>query len=147
MLARNTRPLPDAMSYAAQAKADSMLNTPPVAAIYTCLLMLRWIAVRGMSRIEADNKAKAALLYAEVARNSLFQSPVEQSSRSMMNVVFTMKDPAREGLFLEYCAARNIAGIKGHRSVGGFRASLYNAVSVEDVEALVKAMQDFEKDI
>jgi phosphoserine aminotransferase len=146
MLARIVRPLPDAMSYAAQAKAKSMLNTPPVAAIYISLLVLRWIAARGIDSIEADNRRKASLLYEEIDRNAFFQSPVEKGSRSMMNVVFTMKDAAREKAFLEYCAARDIEGIKGHRSVGGFRASLYNAVSPDDVEALVTAMRDFEND-
>ena len=146
MLARRQRRLPDALSYAAQAKANSMLNTPPVAAIYTCLLVLRWIAARGMATIEADNRRKADMLYAEVERNSLFQLPVERASRSRMNVVFTMKDAAEEQTFLEYCSSRNIAGIKGHRSVGGFRASLYNAVSVDDVAALIAAMRDFEQE-
>ena len=146
MLKSTARRLPDAFSYAAQAKAGSMLNTPPVAAIYTCLLMLRWIAERGMDRIEADNRMKAETLYAEVERNSLFKLPVERASRSGMNVVFTMENAAQEQAFLEYCAGRNIAGIKGHRSVGGFRASLYNAISVEDVAALVAAMQDFEQE-
>jgi phosphoserine aminotransferase len=123
-----------------------MLNTPPVAAIYISLLVLRWIAARGIDSIEADNRRKASLLYEEIDRNAFFQSPVEKGSRSMMNVVFTMKDAAREKAFLEYCAARDIEGIKGHRSVGGFRASLYNAVSPDDVEALVTAMRDFEND-
>lgn len=143
MLQRSAGNLPDALSYAAQAKAASMLNTPPVAAIYTCLLVLRWIIARGMERIEADNRKKAALLYDELMRNELFHSPVAEDSWSMMNVVFKMKDAAQEKAFLEYCAARNIEGIKGHRSVGGFRASLYNAVSIEDVEALVSAMQAY----
>jgi len=147
MLKRSTRRLPDALSYAAQAKASSMLNTPPVAPIYTCLLMLRWIAERGIADIEEENRTKAAMLYAEIERNSLFQSPVAESSRSLMNVVFTMVDASREQAFLGYSAARDIEGIKGHRSVGGFRASLYNAVRLEDVTALVKAMQDFEKEL
>jgi phosphoserine aminotransferase len=146
MLGRKTRSLPDVFSYAAQAKAGSMLNTPPVAAIYTSLLMLRWIAARGIKRIETDNNSKAAALYAEVDRNPLFQLPVESASRSDMNVVFTMKNAAQEQAFLDYCAGQNIAGIKGHRSVGGFRASLYNTVTVEEVSALIAAMQDFEKD-
>lgn len=146
MLQRNARNLPDALSYGAQAAAGSLLNTPPVAAIYTCLLMLRWIAARGIDRIEADNSQKAAMLYKEIGRNSIFQSPVEVASRSLMNVVFTMRDAALETSFLAFCAGRGIEGIKGHRSVGGFRASLYNAVTLEDVAALTAAMQDFEKE-
>jgi phosphoserine aminotransferase len=145
MLSRSARKLPDAMSYAGQVRARSMLNTPPVAAIYTCMLTLRWIAARGIAAIENDNRKKAALVYEEIGRNKLFHSPVDIGSRSMMNVVFTMKDSKLERVFLEYCARRDIEGIKGHRSVGGFRASLYNAVSIEDVEALIQAMQEFEK--
>ena len=145
MLSREARKLPEVFSFAAQAKAGSMLNTPPVAAIYTCLLMLRWMSARGMESIEADNRKKGEMLYGEVDRNPLFQSPVEKGSRSKMNVVFTMKDASVEKTFLDYCASQNIAGIKGHRSVGGFRASLYNAVSVEDTAALVSAMQNFEQ--
>jgi phosphoserine aminotransferase len=144
-LAQQKRELPDALSYAAQAKAASLLNTPPVSAIYTCLLMLRWMAAKGMETIEADNRKKAELLYGEVARNPLFVALVEPAGRSMMNVVFTTKDPGMESAFLKFCAVRDIEGVKGHRSVGGFRASLYNAVSMADVQALVAAMQEFEQ--
>jgi phosphoserine aminotransferase len=144
MLSRTIRQLPDALSYTAQAKASSMLNTPPVFAIYTSLLVLRWIAAQGIESIEATNRQKAALLYEEVARNSLFQCPVVASSRSIMNVIFTGMNKSIEEAFTTFAANRNIEGIKGHRSVGGFRASLYNAVSLSDVSALVTAMQDFE---
>ncbi len=144
MFGRTLRPLPQALSYAAQARAGSLLNTPPVAAIYTCLLMLRWIAARGMDHIAADNATKADMLYGEIERNDLFRCPVETKSRSRMNAVFTMHDPKLEAPFLAFCSERGIEGIKGHRSVGGFRASMYNAVSVEDVAALVGAMKEFE---
>lgn len=145
MLNRSVREVPDAFNYAAQAKAGSMLNTPPVASIYTCMLVLRWIAGRGMDRVEADNRVKARMLYAEIDRNPLFQSPVEPGSRSLMNAVFTMPAPELETAFLDFASKRGIEGIKGHRSVGGFRASMYNAVRVEDVEVLVQAMQQFEQ--
>jgi phosphoserine aminotransferase len=143
MLNRTVRDLPDAFSYKAQAAAGSLLNTPPVAAIYSSMLVLRWIAERGIDRIEADNRAKAAKLYEEVDRNPMFNCPVDNGSRSLMNVIFRMNDTAQEAEFLEFAAGRGIEGIKGHRSVGGFRASLYNAISIQDVEALVGAMQDF----
>ncbi len=146
MLGRTARPLPDAYSYAAQAAAQSLLNTPPVAAIYTCLLVLRWIAARGMQQIEDTNRAKAAMLYAAIDRSAIFRCPVEPGSRSMMNAVFGADKPSVNERFLAFTKARNIEGIKGHRSVGGFRASLYNAVSVEDVAALADAMRDFEKE-
>lgn len=144
MLNRSVRELPDAFNYAAQAKAGSMLNTPPVAAIYSSMLVLRWIAARGIGRIEADNREKARILYAEIDRNPLFQSPVAPASRSLMNAVFTMPDKNHEGAFLNFASEQGIEGIKGHRSVGGFRASMYNAVSIADVQALVHVMQDFE---
>lgn len=146
MLPKRVRPLPDAYNYAAQAAANSLLNTPPVAAIYSCLLMLRWIAARGMERIESDNRVKAFMLYEAIEASSIFHCPVEEGSRSRMNVVFTMKNAEDEKAFLAFAAARNIEGIKGHRSVGGFRASLYNAVSLEDVAALVDAMKEFEQE-
>ena len=145
MLSRSARPLPDALNYAAQAAAKSMLNTPPVAAIYTCLLMLRWIAAQGMAHIEAVNRQKALLLYTAIDERKLFHCPVKADSRSLMNVVFTVADPATEAAFLQFAAARDIEGIKGHRSVGGFRASLYNAVSLADVARLTETMHDFEQ--
>jgi len=145
MLDRTVRKLPDAFSYKAQAAAGSLLNTPPVSAIYTSMLVLRWIAARGMDRIEADNREKAATLYSEIERNPLFDCPVETGSRSLMNAVFTMPVQGQEAAFLKFASERGIEGIKGHRSVGGFRASLYNAVRVEDVAALVTAMRAFEE--
>lgn len=143
MLNRAVRELPEAFSYKAQAAAGSLLNTPPVAAIYTSMLVLRWIAARGIDRIEADNREKARMLYAEIDRNPLFVCQVEPGSRSLMNAVFTMPEREQEAAFLTFASERGIDGIKGHRSVGGFRASLYNAITVEDVSALVDAMQAF----
>lgn len=144
-LMRENQNLPEVLSYSAQAKAGSMLNTPPVPAIYSCLLMLRWTASRGIDAIETENSEKAAFLYRVIDNSELFHSSIEKNSRSRMNVVFKMNDASRETAFLQYCSARNIEGIKGHRSVGGFRVSLYNAISLDDVRALVNAMQDFER--
>lgn len=134
------RALPPVFSYAEQAAANSLLNTAPVAAIYTSLLVLRWIAERGIEKIEADNRAKAALLYDAIDQSPHFYGTVDTNSRSLMNVTFRGKTEAVEKDFLAACKARGIEGIEGHRSVGGFRASLYNAVSLEDVKALVECL-------
>lgn len=143
LLEQQVRPLPDALSYAAQAKANSVLNTPPVAAIYGCLLTLRWLAAQGLEQVEADNRAKAAMLYEAIDASPVFHCDVEPASRSLMNVVFRANNEADEQRFLQFAQERNIEGIKGHRSVGGFRASLYNAVSMEDAAALAKAIRQF----
>ena len=143
MLLRIQRTLPDVFSYAGQAKANSLLNTPPVFAIYVSMLMLRWIKAKGMATIEAENLQKAERLYAAVDASSYFNAPVAKESRSLMNVVFTGKDKRIEQAFSAACKAANIEGIEGHRSVGGFRASLYNAVSLEDVDALVAVINGF----
>jgi phosphoserine aminotransferase len=145
LLESTARPLPDVLSYAGQMRANSLLNTPPVAAIYSCLLMLRWIRERGMDAIEQENRQKASLLYRAIDGSSIFQCPVESESRSLMNVVFTMRRREDEPAFLHYASLQNIEGIKGHRSIGGFRAALYNAVSMADVQALVDAMKSFEQ--
>jgi phosphoserine aminotransferase len=145
MLGRVKRELPPMLSYAAQIKEHSVLNTANVFGIYTSLLMLRWTKARGIEAIEKDNRHKAQLLYAEIERNSLFEPVVKkQADRSIMNVCFTAKNHSDEKAFLELCEQNNITGIKGHRSVGGFRASLYNAVPVEAVQILTGLMKDFE---
>ncbi|MEO6830622.1 MAG: 3-phosphoserine/phosphohydroxythreonine transaminase [Chitinophagaceae bacterium] len=143
MLKRQVRELPGILSYSAQVKANSLLNTPPVSAIYTCLLNLRWIQEQGINSLFEANKKKAEMIYTELDSNPIFQPIVSPESRSMMNVVFRMMDKSHESAFLDFCASRNIEGIAGHRSVGGFRASLYNAVSVDDVAQLVSAMREF----
>ncbi len=132
------------LSYKAHAAAHSVLNTPPVFAVYTSLLVLRWIAGEGLDVLEARNERKAAALYAELERNTLFEPLVGPPHRSRMNAVFRGRDAAVEKAFLPFAAERGIGGIEGHRSVGGFRASLYNAVSEESVQALVGALRDFE---
>lgn len=144
MLQHIRRTIPDALNYAAQVKANSLLNTAPVFAIYTSLLELRWIRARGIAAIEAENREKAALLYAAIGQNPLFLAPVATDSRSKMNVVFRGKDEATEQRFLAQCRAAGIEGIEGHRSVGGFRASLYNAVSLSDVQQLVAQINSFQ---
>ncbi len=145
MAESGARRLPDVMSYAGQIRAGSLLNTPPVAAIYTCLLMLRWTKARGMETIEAENRRKAALLYQTIDQSKLFYCPVEKESRSIMNVIFRTHRQEDEAAFLQYAEQRQIVGIKGHRSVGGFRASLYNAVTIQEVSALCEAINTFEQ--
>jgi len=139
----NSSPILD---YKMHAKNRSVLNTPPVFAIYTSLLTLRWIKKVGLSSLLQQNEKKATTLYNEIDRNTLFEGTVvTKSDRSKMNVCFTMKQAELETQFLQLCTSQNIEGIAGHRSVGGFRASLYNAVSLNDVEKLVSLMQEFEQ--
>jgi phosphoserine aminotransferase len=132
------------MDYRNHIKEGSMLNTPPVFAVYVCMLTLRWLKEKGgVEAIEKLNDAKAALLYGEIDRNPLFKGTVIKEDRSKMNACFVMHDPSLEDKFLAYTKAQGIVGIKGHRSVGGFRASLYNALSIDSVEVLVNAMKEF----
>jgi len=145
MMERIKRDLPPMLNYKTQAANHSILNTSPVFAIYTSLLTLRWTKEKGINIIERDNRKKAAMLYEEIERNSMFGPVVDKKEdRSMMNVCFRAKDEAQEKSFVNFCEKHNITGIKGHRFVGGFRVSLYNAVTVGQVETLIKTMQDFE---
>ncbi len=143
LLRRVREEIPEIHSYAAQTKANSLLNTPPVYAVYVALLMLRWTARHGVESLEAQNCAKAARLYAAIDAHPLFEAPVQPGHRSLMNAVFRLRNPALEKSFLQHCTARGISGIEGHRSVGGFRASLYNAVTPESVEVLAQAIEGF----
>lgn len=141
MLERIVRPLPDALSYKGQAAARSLLNTPPVFAIYTSLLVLRWIAANGIDTIEAENRQKADLLYQAIEAHPAFEPIAEKESRSRMNVVFRGKSAAIEAAFSAACREAGLEGVEGHRSVGSFRASLYNAVTLADVQALVDVLK------
>lgn len=144
ILGRITRPIPAIMDYRVHIRNGSMYNTPPVFAIYTCLLVLRWLKAQGgVQGIEAVNERKAALLYGEIDANPLFRGTVEVEDRSRMNACFVMRDAALEKEFAGFCQEEGLYGIKGHRSVGGFRVSLYNAVAVESVEVMVEAMRHF----
>jgi phosphoserine aminotransferase len=121
-----------------------MYNTPSVFAIFVCMHTLRWIKQIGLSAMETRNKAKADLLYAEIDRNPLFEGTVAKEDRSRMNVNFVLKDNTLEAEFLNFCNNKNLSGLKGHRSVGGLRASLYNALDIESVQVLVDTMKEFE---
>lgn len=147
LLGKVKRKLPTIMDYRNHIREKSMLNTPPVFAVYCCLLTLRWIRSQGgIPEMEKRNKQKATLLYAEIDRNPLFKGSVEIQDRSNMNACFVMQDPTWETTFLNYTKSLGITGIKGHRSVGGFRASLYNALPLKSVEVLTAAMKKFSED-
>lgn len=144
ILGKIKRSIPTIMDYRNHIKDGSMLNTPPVFAVYVCMLTLRWLKEQGgVAAIEKKNIEKAALLYDEIDRNPLFTGTVAKDDRSKMNACFVMNDPALEESFLAYTKAQNIIGIKGHRLVGGFRASLYNALPISSVQVLVDAMKSF----
>ena len=144
ILGKIKRPVPTIMDYRNHIKEGSMLNTPPVFAVYVCMLTLRWLKAQGgVKAIEKINNEKAALLYNEIDTNPLFKGTVAAEDRSKMNVCFVMNDPALEEPFLNFSKENGIVGIKGHRLVGGFRASLYNALPLSSVKVLVETMQTF----
>ena len=148
VLGKVTRPLPTMIDYRTHIDKGSMFNTPPVVPIFTCLQTLRWIKAQGgVAEMERRARERAELLYGEIDRNSLFRGTVtDPADRSYMNVCFVMAEghEALESEFLAFATARGMHGIKGHRSVGGFRASIYNAMPLEGVQALVETMQAFE---
>lgn len=147
LLSAVKRTLPPILHYAAHAEANSVLNTAPVTGIYVSLLMLRWIKERGIEALEIENERKAALLYTEIERNSLFYCPVAETDRSTMNVVFDAFDQQNVKGLIDFCAVHHITGIDGHRKAGGFRASLYNATGIENVVRLVSVMQEYEQSV
>ena len=142
MLHRITREMPAMLDFRAQVKENSILNTANVFGVYVSLLMLRWTKEKGIENIEKENRKKAELLYDALDSSAIFSPHVqEKSHRSMMNVCFTAKTAEIEKSFLALCEQNNITGVKGHRSVGGFRASLYNAVTMGNVARLVELMK------
>ena len=148
LLGKAERKIPTMLNYATHTKEPSLYNTPPVFAIYTCLETLRWIkSLGGVKAIEAMNIAKANLLYDTIDNSKMFIGTVAKESRSLMNICFVMKEQYKdkEDAFMEFAKTKGMIGIKGHRSVGGFRASVYNAMPIESVQTLVDAMQEFEK--
>ncbi|CAN5872849.1 3-phosphoserine/phosphohydroxythreonine transaminase [soil metagenome] len=136
---------PSAFDYKQQAEADSMLNTPPTYAIYIAGLVFNWIKAQGgLVAMEAHNRRKAAVLYDFLDATSFYSSPVAKADRSLMNVPFKLKDAALDAEFLKGAEARGMLQLKGHRVVGGMRASIYNAMPIEGVQALVAYMKEFE---
>lgn len=144
LIGRSGRDLPSMLDFIIHADKDSMFNTPPVFAIYVVNRTLHWLKeLGGVDAMHKLNTFKAKLLYDEIERNPLFKSPVEEEDRSLMNVPFIFADGGDEQHFLNHCAERGLVTLKGHRSVGGFRASIYNAMPKVGVETLISAMQDF----
>jgi phosphoserine aminotransferase len=141
------RPIPTMLNYMTHVEKESMFNTPPVVPIFAALQTLRWYREQGgIAVLQQKNEEKAALLYDEIDRNRLFKGTAALEDRSLMNLCFVMNDEYRdlEAEFNTVASAAGMVGIKGHRSVGGFRASLYNAMSIDSVRALVRTMKDFE---
>lgn len=145
ILGKTDRPIPTMLDYRIHIKKGSMFNTPPVFSVYGCYLTLQWIKKQGLTAIGNQNRLKATLLYDEIDRNSLFTATARPQDRSQMNVTFTINKPDLEKTFLEFAQQNNCVGIKGHRLVGGFRASIYNAMPVEGVKTLVEVMKKFEE--
>ncbi len=144
LLGRARHKIPLMFDYSVHIEKKSALNTPPVYAIYGCYLNLKWIKAQGLAQLETQNKEKARLMYEEIDRNSLFKGITAKEDRSLMNATFTMRRTELEEAFAKEAEANGLVGIKGHRSVGGFRVSMYNAMSVEGVQTLVDFMKDFE---
>ncbi len=146
-LGKVNRKLPAMLKYENHIEAGSMYNTPPVFPVYVSMLTLRWIKKNGgVAGIQKMNEAKAATLYNEIERNTLFYCPNETEDRSNMNICFLLKNKELEKDFLTKCKEAGCIGLEGHRSVGGFRASTYNAMTMEGIQALVAVMQNFEKE-
>ncbi len=148
ILGKVTRQIPTMLDYRTHIENGSMFNTPPVVPIYAARETLRWLKANGgVPAMEKRNKEKAAILYAEIDRNPLFRGTCAVENRSLMNVCFVMSEEYKEleADFLKFAVERGMDGIKGHRSVGGFRASIYNAMPIESVQALIDCMQEFEQ--
>lgn len=147
-LGKVSRTIPTMLDYRTHVEKGSMFNTPPVVPVFCALQNLKWIKANG--GVEAMDKRaneRAKILYDEIDRNKLFRGTVKEEDRSVMNICFVMNDEYKdlENDFLKFATDNGMVGVKGHRSVGGFRASCYNAMTVEGVQALVKTMKDFEK--
>lgn len=147
ILGKVTRPIPTMLDYRTHVSKGSMFNTPPVIPIYCALQTLKWIKAQGgVKEMERRAIERAELLYAEIDRNKMFRGTAREDSRSLMNICFVMADEYKdlEKEFLAFAQEKGMVGIKGHRDVGGFRASCYNAMPLEGVKALVACMQEFE---
>ena len=141
-----TRSIPSMLNYEIQANAGSMFNTPPVFPVYTVLLNLRWILKNGgLKGIGIQNEKKAAMIYDEIDRNPLFEGFANLDDRSAMNATFNLVDDSSAEIFDTIWKNAKISGLKGHRSVGGYRASIYNALSMESIQTLVDCMKEFER--
>ncbi|MDM9631825.1 3-phosphoserine/phosphohydroxythreonine transaminase [Robiginitalea aurantiaca] len=146
ILGRVTRKIPSMLDYTVHIGKESMFNTPPVFAVYTSMLTLEWLQRQGgIAGIAEQNEKKARLLYSEIDLNPLFDGYAKKEDRSDMNATFTLTEPALKDTFDAMWKAAGINGLNGHRSVGGYRASMYNALSMESVGVLVDVMSDLER--
>ena len=147
ILGKVSRPIPTMIDYRTHVSKGSMFNTPPVVPIFCALQTLKWIKAQGgVKEMERRAIERAELLYGEIDRNKIFRGTAQPEDRSLMNICFVMNDEYKdlEAEFLKFATERGMSGIKGHRDVGGFRASCYNAMPIEGVQALVQCMKDFE---
>ena len=148
ILGKNGRDIPTMLDYQKHIEKESMFNTPPVFSVYVSMLTLEWLKHQGgVSEIEKINNEKALMLYNEIDRNPLFEGYANLEDRSVMNATFNLLDKKLEDKFDSLCIENGINGLKGHRSVGGYRASMYNALPLSSVSHLVKLMQKFENKI
>ena len=138
-----SRYIPTMLDYNTHINKGSMFNTPSVFAVYGCLQTLKWIDGQGLEEIENYNNLKADLIYSEIDQNDMFEGTTAIEDRSIMNATFVLKEERLNDAFLNACNEANISGLKGHRSVGGFRASMYNAMRIESVKVLVDVMRNF----
>ncbi len=146
IVGKSGKAIPSMLDYKSHIDGGSMYNTPPVFSIYTAMLNLRWLKSKGgVAEMEKENIAKAKALYAEIDRNTLFKGTCAVEDRSRMNICFVTEDPELEKPFNKYADEAGFEGLKGHRSVGGFRASMYNALPITSVHALIDLMQSFEE--
>ena len=148
ILGKTERNIPTMLDYSVHINKESMFNTPPVFPIYVSMLTLQWLKdLGGVEEIEKINKKKAQILYNEIDRNSMFEGFAHNDDRSTMNVTFNIINESLQEQFDSLCNSNGINGLKGHRSVGGYRASIYNALPISSVEHLINLMQKFEKKI
>ena len=148
ILGKVERAIPSMLDYRIHIKEGSMFNTPPCISIFTLNETLKWVkSMGGVEKMEELAHARANMLYGAIDNSQMFEGTAEKSARSLMNMCFVMKDAYKdkEDAFMEFAKSKGMVGIKGHRSVGGFRASTYNALPIESVQALVECMNEFEK--
>ncbi len=141
----NYRDMPTMLNYETHVKKDSMFNTPPVFSVFVVNETLKWLEkIGGMEKMDIINRKKAEKLYSEIESNKLFESPIRSEDQSLMNVPFIFSNRShKDQSFLDFCSLRGLKTLKGHRSVGGFRASIYNAMEERGVDALIDAMQSY----
>lgn len=148
ILGKVSRTIPSMLDYKVHIDKESMFNTPPVFAVYTSMLTLEWLKNNGgIKSIEDKNIKKAELLYDEIDSNELFVGFANKEDRSFMNVTFNLKDENHKEQFDKLCLEANINGVNGHRSVGGYRASIYNALDISSVKVLIEVMNELKRKI